>query len=451
MDVVSIGMAAAAAKKAYAKVIASAAGHFVAVRTKLARDLENVHIAVYGDSTGKGTGISGAGTDARWPYLFALKIAAAYPTKTVVFHDWDVTTNAYLAPNITVQTGTGTGNAGGPFTVDIWNGSAVGMAPAYSQTYMFSMTPSISPDLIFINHGHNLSVADLTATQAFYGLARDVAAWFNANAPIVFIGQNPQMSPRTTAQINIQSNMVTRVAELCATEGWGFVNVMQAFLDTPSWQSAGYVKTADGVHPETPLGNNLYIDTIWQQWQQAAYATPAATPSRPSRIWIPGNALTPSVLISATPAVAVLSSFLPVMGFGKQAGNVSASVSVHIPASWRSVNIWAYWTTTDGVAGNVVWQTQSAFTQRINQGTASGANAVALALGSASTATGAAPTAVLAESHTLVSALNRAGLTGVAPNQPRTLIVQISRAGSDGSDTYAGTAQLVGVLIERAG
>lgn len=451
MDVVTLGMAAASAKKKYANVITSAAGHFAATRNKLDRDLENVNISVLGDSTGKGTGISGAGTDARWPYLFSVKLAAAYPTKTVIFHDWDVNTNAYLAPNITVQTGTGTGNAGGPFAIHMWNGSAVGMTPTYSQTYMFSMLPSITPDLIFINHGHNLSVADITATQFYYALARDLSNWFNANAPIVFIGQNPQMSPRTSAQINTQAQMVTRAAEVAAGEGWGFVNVMQAFLDAPNWQAGGYVKAADGVHPETPLGNNLYIDTIWQQWQQSVYAAPLAVPPRPSREWIPASAFIPSVQISATPALAVLSSFMPVMGFGKQSGNVSASVSVHIPAAWRSLNVWTYWTTTDGVAGNVVWQQQFAYVQRINQGTASGANGIALSLGGASTATGAAPSAAMAESHTLIAPNTRAGLTTSAPNTPRTLILQISRAGANAADTYAGTAQLLGVLIERAG
>ena len=56
-----------------------------------------------------------------------------------------------------------------------------------------------------------------------------------------------------------------------------------------------------------------------------------------------------------------------------------------------------------------------------------------------------------AESHTLVGGLLRAGLQTTAPNVPRTVIVQISRAGANGSDTYAGTAQMYGLLIERAG
>jgi len=422
---------------------ATVARHFASVRGKLDSDLENVVFTIFGDSTGVGDGTNF--TETRWPWQLTQRLAALYPTKTVIFKPWNVATTLYDA-NVTVQTGTGTGNAGGPFLITIYNGSASGMNTSYSGGNLSILCP-VAPDLVFINHGHNQTGAvDSNVNVAFYQLIRNILRFTNPNAAVVVIGQNPQTSPATSPPLHLQR--MNRLREMCATEEWGFVDVTRAFLDTPDWANAGLVKT-DGVHPADPAGNTLWINTIWDCFAPSKFASPAASPAKADRIFIPASEFIPSLLIGGTPSAAVLNSFLPVLSYSKQAGTVGASTVVHVPSAWKNTNVWVWWTTTDGAAGNVAWQMDRTYLTRIGFESISQSSSTVMSMTLSSPVAGVAPTAAYAEAHTLVLPLAGFNLGATPLLGLRSTVIRVARAGADALDTYAGTAHLYGVVLER--
>lgn len=412
---------------------------FAGLRYKLGQGLENAALAIIGDSTGAGRGNSGNPT--RWVYLFALKIAAAYPAYTVNFRGYNVSTTSYDTTYV-IQTGTGTGNAGGPFVLDIWNGSASGMAPLYSQQNMLTLLPATAlPDVVIFNHGHNITqAADDTTIATYYAMVRDLLRFSTYRPNVVIVGQNPRVSP--AANINSHMQRMNRLQELAASEGWSYLNVTQAFLDTPNY--ASLIEPADGIHPTDAGGSPLWANYVWEAFQRGAkYAVPKGQ-NPDDRIWLDPNAFVPSLIVGGSPVAGAAGSFLPTLQYSKQASAIGASTTVHLPNGWRQVNIWVYWTTADGVAGNVAWRVDTTYLPRIGLDLSSGVSASPLTMAAGGgTATVATPGAALAQTHTLLS--SSGSFTG-----SRNLVLRIVRDAGNAADTYAGTAHLYGVVIERA-
>jgi len=418
--------------------------HFSGIRAKLDQGLENVTISVIGDSTGVGNGL--AFTQKRWPYRFGEMLAAAYPAYTVRWKPWNIATPGYDSW-ATVQTGTGTGNAGAPFNIDIYNGSASGKDPAYSQGNLLGsnglMPYGIMPDLIFINHSHNMgtTVDANSVNYALYSLVRDALRWYNPNAAVVVFGQNPSAliagSGMTPSPVQHQQRQ-TRIAELCGTEGWGFININRTFLQDPNWLTN--LINPDGVHPND-AGSILWAKTIWDIFSTAGpWTLPHAARPVADAILIPASAMTPTLLIGGSPAPAVLNNFLPTMSFSKQAGVVGATFDVYIPPSWKQVNVWVDWVTSDGVAGTVAWQVDNAYQNRLGSETVNGTGTSALSMNTGSAPTvSAAPTVALAEAHTRIGgAPTSLGITTTSPQQPRRVFMRVGRSGANAGDTYAG-------------
>ncbi|TFB96511.1 MULTISPECIES: SGNH/GDSL hydrolase family protein [unclassified Cryobacterium] len=427
------------------------ARYLAAFRGRLDSGQEDAVLAIIGDSTGNGDGVINS-TEARWPWLFTQRLAALYPDRTVIFRQIaDIPTAAYDA-GTTVQTGTGIANAGVPYKLTIYNGSASGMNPIWSQSHLNTLIP-VTPHLVIINHGHNQGGAtDDNVNVAFYALIRDILRLMSPNVPVLVMGQNPQRTGTLSVPANMPLHLqrMNRLREMCGTEGWGFLDVTRAFLDIPNWDvTATFVKD-DGIHPASPAGNLLWVDTLWACYMQAKYASPSANPARADRIFLPATEFVPSLILGGSPVAAVLNSFLPVLSFTKQAGVAGASTIVHLPGGWKSANVWAWWTTTDGVAGNVAWQIDRTYLSRINFDTSNGSNAVAMTMATgAAPVAGVAPTAAFAEAHTLVSPY-WSMIPSTAPMMgPRHTVIRVGRSGGNAADTYAGTAHLYGVILER--
>jgi len=436
MDPVTLGMAKAAAKKSIQDITASP---FAALRFKLDQGLENASFAVVGDSTGAGRGDTG--NPKRWVFQFAQKIAAAYPAYTVNFRAWNINTTSYDATYV-IQAGTGTGNAGGPFVLDIWNGSASGKTPLYSQQNTLAILPTTAnPDVIVFNHGHNITqAADDNTVATYYAMVRDFLRFSTFRPNVVIMGQNPRVAP--AANISIHMQRMNRLQELAAAEGWSFLNITQAFLDTPNY--ASLIEPTDGIHPTDAGGSALWASYVWDAFQRGSrYAVPKGQ-NADDRIWLNPNDFVPSLVVGGSPVIGAAGGFLPSIQYSKQASAIGASTTVHLPNGWRQVNIWVYWTTADGAAGNVVWRVDTTYLSRIGLDMASAASGTALTMAAGGgTATVATPGAALAQAHTLLS-------TGGAFTGSRNLVVRIVRDSGNAADTYAGTAHLYGVVIERA-
>lgn len=416
---------------------------FSQVKRKLDRGVQSAVIHVIGDSTGAGKGPAPT-LPLRWVWDWTLLLAALYPNYTVNYRGWDEVANVYLT-TVVVQTGT----AGGAAPVlDIYNMSASGKDPAYSRQYMFIGMPNgVVPDLVVINHGHNITQAADALTQGqYYQIARNFAKWRIAQLgtaqtsgpPFVCVTQNP----RTDGNAAVHANRIECLRELCATEKWNLVDTYLAFLAQPNWQSL----ILDGIHP-TDAGSALWASWVHNAFLDASntWATPTALEGdSDSRIVISPLEMVPSLILLGAPAAGVQNNFMPTMAYSKQVGTYGASCVVHVPDGWRSVDIWIYWTTTDGAAGNVVWQIDPATYPRVGVESASGTNGTAITIGSAGgTSTGAAPGAAYASSHTLWA--SNLTFTG-----GRDILLRVSRKGDSVSDTLVGTAHLFALVIDRS-
>lgn len=239
------------------------------------------------------------------------------------------------------------------------------------------------------------------------------------------------------------------MAKLCATNGWGVLNVTQAFLDTPNWETL----IPDGVHPDA-AGSELWAHYIWELYNnpRIKYATPRAAPPATDHIWLPGNTFHPTQILDGFPAIEVMAGW-PTMEYGKATGTIQASSSLYIPYSWQKVSIWIYWTVHVTGAGNVGWEYQYATSTRV--GTEMSTGSSALSMNQTLTPSGAvftaAPSVNYGEVHTVVARDQSLGpVTGTASDTSKAILLHIRRVASNASDTFAQAANLVGVLVERS-
>lgn len=200
------------------------------------RDREaTVTITILGDSTGD--------ADDEWVARLAQGISAKYD-RTVAYSAWDIATAAY-APSQNF----GRGEAAG--AVSIWNGSAAGQGPFYSQTHLREMAPEPS-DLIIISHGHNFTdPAGGAAKEA--QLASLAASEWDNSPQMVIVLQNA----RTTRATVQDANMSSLSAVFADTE-YTVVDVYAAFKAEPNL--AGLLLD-DGVHPNA-AGQTLWFETV---------------------------------------------------------------------------------------------------------------------------------------------------------------------------------------------
>lgn len=411
--------------------IASSA--FSALRSKLDLDAEDVVIGVAGDSTGAYVD----GSNPRWVRKFAGYLAALYPTKTITFRQWNVGTNDYDS-TVTVQTGSGSR------TVAIYNGSASGQNTLYTQTYIPTMLPA-ECDLVFVNHGHNLvGTEDTEAAQRFYSLGRDLLRYVAPKGALVYLSQNPRTDGSATAH---RTRMV-RLAEVCSSERWGFVNLTQKFLDTPGYASL----IADGIHP-TDAGSTLTADYLWALFTnpRIKFAAPAGGSTASSRLWVSATQFYPTVTSGGFPAQEPLAAW-PTMQFGNAAATIQASASIEVPYSWRLVNVWLYWTVhVAGTPANVVWEWTYGNSARIGAELTSGTatNPLNNTRTPSAAVVATTPPNNYGEVHTSL-ARNQPLAPSNVRDTSRIVRIDIRRIAASASDTWGDDANMLGVLIERA-
>jgi len=358
MDPVTLGMAKADAAKKYAPTGGAAA----ALISKLDAGKENASMVIFGDSTGDETNIAN-----RWPRRTAQWLAAKYPQYTVNFRHWDkqnadlTPTGAYWAlgtgKSEVIQTGTGTGNAGGPFVLDIWNGSASGSAPAYNlaaaRWQVMAIPISPVPDLVFINHGHNSGGS--SGAQFRYllmQLTRAVQSLW-PQAGIIVTAQNPM-----GVGVGDYANDLLRaraVVSLAATEGYGLVNVLQAFLNNPNYD-AQWLNPADHLHP-SDAGSVVWTNEVTRQLASSTAVVPQGPKAQRDSVWVPASQFAAfSTGMTAQPTLGVVNDQAQMWGFpAAQLSSVIADVS--LPTHWTTFDAYLLWcvaSTTGKTASTVV-------------------------------------------------------------------------------------------------
>lgn len=386
---------------------------------KIKAQEQDVNILVVGDSTGAGT--------TRWPRLIASKIAAAYPTHTVVYKGWDDPSKTYPAGQVvTVQTGTGSR------TITLWNGSLSGSAIAYARDNIGTLVSGYTPDLIFFNFGHNSpQLAD--DYRAIHQETVQIYANSWTNAAIVLMTQNPRAT--SDAAYADDQGKQAAIYGLAALAGHDIVDINQAFRDYgPNY--ATDLLLPDGLHPNDNAGSPLWADKVWDAIKPSKVTLPAGAQGLPTRIWVPASQF---VANQGTPTLANHQG-IPVWELDA-ATQESVSTVVDIPSSWDKQNIRAIWTVdTAGTSVSVVWTAEHMYVGSIS-GYGGG---VTIGTWSASGGATQGPSGFTAGKTVQTDVWQRTSL-GASP-----VGLRIGRNGAHASDTFTSDALLIGVIIDRA-
>lgn len=195
-------------------------------------------VLVLGDSTGNNTD--------EWVHRIGKRIAANYQ-RAVTIHDWSDTVNGYI-------TTTAYGDPGQP-PVTIWNGSAAGKGPSYSESYYASMAPERA-DLTLINHGHNGEAKDIVSgDERLIQLIKEAGT---PDAVIAVMLQNPRVDSPAKADMLQRGVNLLRQRFGGARSGVTLIDVHSAFPHDAGLTA--YLRP-DGIHPNE-RGQQLWADTV---------------------------------------------------------------------------------------------------------------------------------------------------------------------------------------------
>ena len=432
--------------------VAPLGGAAATLMSKLEAGKENACMAIFGDSTGDETNIAN-----RWPRRTALWLAAKYPQYTVNFRHWDkvnidlTPTGSYSAlgtgKSEVIQTGTGTGNAGGPFVLDIYNGSASGSAPAYnlapSRWQVMAIPLNPAPDLVILNHGHNTGGS--TGQQFRYllmKLSRAVAALW-PQAGIIVTAQNPMGVGVGDYALDLQR--ARAVIGLAATEGYGLVNVLQTYLNNPNYD-ADWLNPADHLHP-SDAGSIVWTNEVTRQLATSTSVVPRAPQAKRDTVWVPASAFTAfSTGMTAQPTPGVVNDSAYMWGFpAAQLSSVIADVS--LPTHWTTFDAYLLWcvASTTGKTGSTV------VSWRLLRQTVTTGKTYPLDTGSLATGSWVDPGV---QSRNPSNGTAYQTVTSLIAQQSaateRVQAVRLQRNGNNGTDNIAETAYVRGIMFSQA-
>ncbi len=161
----------------------------------------------------------------------------------------------------------------------------------------------------------------------------------------------------------------------------------------------------------------------------AKTAQPGVFAMETRSLWIPPGDFAAT---SGTPVLSTASSWQAFNLLDAEVGNISTVVD--FPLGWLTYNFDVWWSQQAGGTGNVYWRGD-------RQDAYAGSNLLTGAV------TG--PVTIVAAPSAWIVAVTRLG-TNVALNPSRSSRISVMRVGNSGSDTYAATAQVLGVRLTKA-
>ncbi|AMS03110.1 tail fiber protein [Gordonia phage Obliviate] len=184
-------------------------------------------------------------------YLLLGMRAALNPSRTYVYHLINPADGlSWLAP-VTVQTGTGVGNAGGPFTTHIWNFAVSGMNASYAQGARYALLLATAPDIVVLLHGKNEGTTAGGSTDSHWrGQYLAFTETIRQDLPFADLVCVLQIPNRDDAEMAKKNRVYAQIA---AMRGYGVIDLHRLFLAAIK-QAGGtlsaYMKS-DGIHPTT--------------------------------------------------------------------------------------------------------------------------------------------------------------------------------------------------------
>lgn len=185
----------------------------------------------------------------------------------------------------------------------------------------------------------------------------------------------------------------------------------------------------DGSNAEATLTAVAAAPAFADQYLSQTDAAEQYAPLSSEQIWLPLPGV--GVITGGTPAAILFASRWSAIAFD-QSTNESWSVTVEMPASWSTATFSILWSQASAGSGNVVWALTldaAADGETLN------------ASGSGASSTIAAP----AQNILKVSALR----SNISITPSKLYGLRLARTASDGADTLAADAAVLGILVER--
>ncbi|WP_159084963.1 SGNH/GDSL hydrolase family protein [Planctomonas deserti] len=395
----------------------------------------SVVLQIIGDSTGL---VPSATTG--WPRQLAQWLATSFPAYTAQVKDWDASSAHAYGSWTTIQTGTGTGNAGGPFTLSIYNGSASGQNLSYPIATISRFTTMIpaTPDLVIFNMGHNNTGASgLFYRGIYFPMVRAVRDAF-PRAGMISIIQNPRKAVDSDYAIAILRQQT--IEELAGNLGMGTINILDRFLAVPSRDTT---LMNDNVHPNQ-AGIDLWASVVIGHMVSSLATTPASPTNEFGQLWVPAPAFQPDTATAGS-ANGLPSLILP------NDTDVTLSASFVVPPYWNSHAIYAVFTTPNEITPSGQFMGIRSRTRSIG-----GLGKSMVHWGNS--LTGAGAWANNQASPSLIGFPTSAG-QGTWPTTTYLMVtvaatsvlngIQILRIGTDSGDTFTGVAHFLGCVVAQ--
>lgn len=367
-------------------------------------------ILVVGDSTGASL--------TRWPRLVCNKLATAYPTWTIKYHGWDDPTKTYPVGNdVTVQTGTN------GRTLHVYNASVSGQVIGYAQNNIGSITSGITPNVILFNYGHNSPqlTDDYRAIHAS-GMLSYISLW--PNALVASMTQNPRAV--TDPEYAADQGKQRAIYEMSVAMGLPLIDVNEAFRQYGNY--AADLLNPDGLHPNDTAGSPLWADLVWDAIKPTGASVSPGVQLGATQLWVPA---TNFMAATGTPTLSIQFGN-PVWALDDTADEAVVG-NVSIPSAWKRQNINLFYAPAASNAGNVVWSVGRMYLGG------------SVTMGTFTTDGGA--------THASPGVAGKIGTPGVYARtglSSSAITFRVQRTGSSASDTMAGDALFLGLMIERA-
>lgn len=382
----------------------------------LNNNIQDLNLVILSDSTGDGYG--------EWAYLLTEYLATTYPNYTVNFRHWDVNNLEYQPVDL-IQTG----NIVSPKVLNIYLGGASGQGIAYGNTNFSTLFP-ITPDLVMISYGHNDNYANSQLYKTEYlKLTKRIRQTF-LDCQIILLTQNPKATSEPTYTNGIRN--ANDIFLIAGQEGYGFVNVMQHFLDTANYETL----LLDGIHPNTQ-GSELWASIIIKLFTRDNYYPIHLPRTKTETVFVPASSLS-----SSTHSLNYINKAgdvkIPTINLTDGSTNGVTS-TITLPYDWQTINTYIYWTTdTDSSATNVHFNSYSYFLDSTVNAPVLGGGAFVISQGGL---------AGKINKTQIYSHLGSGEYALEVKNTPFSF--SITRLGADTNDTYTGDCRVLGVLFER--
>jgi hypothetical protein len=302
---------------------------------------------------------------------------------------------------------------------------------------------SPAPDLVILNHGHNSGGS--SGAQFRYLLMQLSRAVQNLwpQAGVIVTAQNPM-----GVGVGDYANDLLRaraVISLAATEGYGLVNILQTYLDNPTYD-ADWLNPADHLHP-SDAGSIVWTNEVTRQLASATNVVPRAPQAKRDSVWVPAKQFAPFVTgMTAAPTEGVINDHAYMWGF--PASQLSAVIAdVSLPTHWTTFDAYLQWcvASTSGktastlVSWRLLRQTiMSAKTYPMGAGVAVPGSWVDPGVQNRNPSNGTAYQTVTSIIAQQSSALERIQA------------VRLQRNGNNGTDNIAETAYVRGILFVQS-